>query len=139
MSIFFFATLLYSIYAVMYRKADIFLHSTDKASMEDSHGHFGRLLQAPYPLVLDLSRLFSPEERRRSIQWSLLMSEENENRLIGLSMLHNLEMCPSSSCVVSRPTWCSSASTFILLNDFRSVFCVIENKFDREGVSSCHF
>lgn len=66
---------------------------------------------------LDLSGLFSPEERRPSVQWSLLMSEERKMRTdsLVLSMLRNLEMCPSSSCFLSRLSWCSSVSTFYFL------------------------
>lgn len=117
-----------TVYSVLYRKKiHVVLSRTEHPwwillAISDT---FSRL----YALwFLDTSLLFFPEDRRKSVQGSLLMSEErkNEDRLNGLSMLHNLQMCPFSSCFLSPSSWCSWSIDFYFFRLFCSVFCVMQ-------------
>lgn len=63
MSIFFFATLVYSRCRTVWENISRITYQDETSESEvDSFGHFGRLLQAR---VSDLAPLFSPEERRQ--------------------------------------------------------------------------
>lgn len=84
---------------VLYEKTPNVLFSAG----QDTHDRFsspvfGCLLQAWISSGYILASCFL-EERQWTTRWSLLMSEEGErwDGTIGLSMLRNLEMCPSSS------------------------------------------
>ena len=103
-----------TVYTVLYRKTSHVVLSRTK--------HPWRILLAILdtfsrlrPLwFLDLSGLFSPEEKttKRPVVFIDVRGAKNEDRLTSLSMLRNLEMCPSSSCFLSRLSWCSSVSSF---------------------------
>lgn len=111
--------------------------------MVDSPGHFGRLLQAPYPLVFRLIRLIFSRVKttKRPEVFIDVRGEKNEDRLTSLSMLRNLEMCPSSSCFLSRSSWCSSVSSFIFFSNCFALSFVWYNIHItiRKIVYSCHF
>jgi len=143
MSIFFFAILVYSICRTVWGKHLTLGTRRDqkKSKLEvDSPGHVGRLLQAPHPLVSDSNGLLSTEDMatKRPVVFIDVRGVKNEDRLIGLSMLRNLEMCSSSSRFLSSSSWCSSTAIFLL--SFCSV-CVIQIRVRpsaKEFLHSCH-
>lgn len=119
MSIFFFAILVYSICRTVWGKHLTLGTRQDKKKSKlevDSPGHVGRLLQAPHPLVSDSNGLLSTEDMatKRPVVFIDVRGVKNEDRLIGLSMLRNLEMCSSSSRFLSSSSWCSSTAIFLL-------------------------
>lgn len=84
--------------------------------MVDSPGYFGWLLQALPSGFRHISLIFPRgKTTERPVVFIDVRRAKNEDRLIGLSMLLNLEMCPFSSCFLSWSSWCSLASTFLFI------------------------
>ena len=78
-------------------------------------GHFGRLLEAPYPPVSDFTRLFSPVERRQSgsVVFIDVRGAKNEDLTHWFKHVKQLWKCvPLPHAFSSQPSWCSSVSNF---------------------------
>lgn len=96
MSIFF---IWYTVYAVLYRNT-----SHVVLAGQNIHLGFSRPFWTPSPGFLPsgfrVNSLIFPRGKttRHPVVFIDVRRAKNEDRLIGVSMLHNLEMCPSSSC-----------------------------------------
>lgn len=127
-----------TVYAVLYRNT-----SHVVLAGRNIHRGFSRPFWTPSPGFLPsgfrVNSLIFPRGKttRHPVVFIDVRRAKNEDGLIGPRMLHNLEMCPSSSCFLSRSSWCSLA---LFLYYFAPSF--VGNSIHAtmwKWVYSCHF
>lgn len=129
MSIFFFQC---TVYAVLYRNT-----SHVVLAGRNIHRGYSRPFWTPSPGFLPsgfrVNSLIFPRGKmtRHPVVFIDVRRAKNEDRLIGLSMLHSLEMCPSSSCFLSQSSWCS----LVFFKLFCSVICVKQYTYNHAEMS----